>query len=684
MELRELAERVLLGTTLEEKLTQPVGGLTDLHPGRAAFQDNCPLPQRPQGLNISPGAGPGCPSLRELDQEPRRGLLLHHLANHELLAAELMALALLKFPDAPSAFRSGLARTLIEEQEHTRLYMERMRACGLEFGEHPVNGSFWSWIADMVTPMDYVARLSLTFEQANLDFSRAYAGRFRSLGDEDTACLFDRIHEDEIRHVRQGLHWFRKWKDPEQSDWEAYRGLLTFPLSPGRAKSEPFDEASRLKAGLDADFITELRVFHQSKGKTPRVHWFNPFAEDHCQGERKVEPTRLEAQLVRDLETIQLFLARRDDVVLLQERPDSQWILQVQSAGWPVPEIQTRQAAASLLAGRPLEGLRPWAWAPDSLRDARDLGLEEAVPAWARVEGVPWLDKRAWFPSDEESSMEGAWLDTWEAVQDWIGRARASGPMRLVAKSRRGAAGRGLLRLWEPQLTAAQEVWMKRELERRGCLRLEPWLERVADFSLHYDLELDGSIRERGTCRNVVDHRGQYQATITGHSLWEDLAPGDRAWLLRSAPGSESPWESIRREVAQTLTRVAPGVGYTGPVGVDGFLYRLSDGSLAARPWVEVNARWSFGRVAIELARKVSHGRRVLLRVGPVGHFPAESWRAAWKLDDRGRLRDGCLPLTPPGMDRRFAAWLAVGSEAMPGSALCPFLPGRNRATSSL
>ena len=51
------------------------------------------------------------------------------IMNSSLL--ELMALALLKFPDAPESFRTGLLNTLKEEQIHTRIYMHRMKQCGL-------------------------------------------------------------------------------------------------------------------------------------------------------------------------------------------------------------------------------------------------------------------------------------------------------------------------------------------------------------------------------------------------------------------------------------------------------------------------------------------------------------------------------------------------------------------------
>src|SRR5258705_174597 len=74
----------------------------------------------------------------------------------------------------------------------------------------------------MESPMDFVAGLSLTFEQANLDFARHFSRGFAKVGDAATAKLLDRIHRDEIAHVAHGLKWFRKWKNPEESDWAAF------------------------------------------------------------------------------------------------------------------------------------------------------------------------------------------------------------------------------------------------------------------------------------------------------------------------------------------------------------------------------------------------------------------------------------------------------------------------------
>jgi len=227
MELRDLAEQVLFATTLEEKLRAPEV-ITDERPGAPLL--TVETPGRPTELQFKPqGAGKAdFPGVHRLEREQERGRLLHFFANHELLATELMALALLRFPDAPAAFRRGLLQTLKDEQAHTRLYMERMRHSGIEFGELPVSGYFWRSVASMESPLDYVARLSLTFEQANLDFCRHFARGFQAVGDADTAALLERIYRDEIGHVAYGLKWFRRWKNPGESDWEAFCRQLKF------------------------------------------------------------------------------------------------------------------------------------------------------------------------------------------------------------------------------------------------------------------------------------------------------------------------------------------------------------------------------------------------------------------------------------------------------------------------
>ena len=101
MEMRDVAERVLFASSLEEKLLPAPADVEDGARGVALSTPDAP--GRPDGLEIAPkGTRAEVPSLAKIDDERERGMLLHFLANHELLAAELMALNLLRFPEAPA------------------------------------------------------------------------------------------------------------------------------------------------------------------------------------------------------------------------------------------------------------------------------------------------------------------------------------------------------------------------------------------------------------------------------------------------------------------------------------------------------------------------------------------------------------------------------------------------------
>jgi uncharacterized ferritin-like protein (DUF455 family) len=291
MELREFAERVLFATTLEEKLQRPAI-TTDERPGTPIVTPSAP--GRPVGLQFKATgvARDQFPGVKNLVRDHERGQLLHFFANHELLATELMALVLLKFPSAPAAFRNGVLRTLQDEQEHTRLYLKRMEACGIQFGELPVSGYFWRSVSPMENPLDYVSSLCLTFEQANLDFAQHFSEVFAQVGDQPTADLLQGIYRDEIAHVAYGLKWFRRWKNPNESDWEAFCRQLKFPLSPQRAKGITLNVAGRRAAGFDPQFIAELDVYAQSKGRTPNVFVFNPLAEARMAHGKAFNPAR--------------------------------------------------------------------------------------------------------------------------------------------------------------------------------------------------------------------------------------------------------------------------------------------------------------------------------------------------------------------------------------------------------
>lgn len=256
MRIREFAEIILLSPSLADKLETLPENLTDDDPGVAR---DITSPARPKDLEFTDARrGARMPHPSALG-EPRLRAVAHHImANHELQALEVMAWCLLKFPDAPKEFRQGLVRIMRDEQRHARLHIRRLEAHGLRFGARAVNGYVWKKTRSYHSLLDYLAGLPLTFESGNLDHTLFFAERFEAVGDQAGADLFRAIHHDEIDHVAFGLHWLRAFKDPSQSDWEAYLAHLHFPLRPAYAKGDPFHRGPRERAGMTPEFIDQL------------------------------------------------------------------------------------------------------------------------------------------------------------------------------------------------------------------------------------------------------------------------------------------------------------------------------------------------------------------------------------------------------------------------------------------
>ncbi len=254
MELRDWATQVLSSDNLEDKLFTP-DTLTDQNPGPAYLFDE---PARTPEMRFRTRTKEEkLPSFNEHHDSEKRAICLHRFCGHELLAVEIMAQALLSFPDAPRTFRMGVANTLKEEQEHVRLYETRLREMGVEFGDLPLYRHFWIHVPYLDTPSHYLSAMSLTFEMANLDFAPMYRDSFARNGDEKSTKLMQRILDDEINHVSFGYHMLKKLNKGSNL-WSIYENSLTPFLTLRRARGPSFHPEHRKSAGIPEDWIEKF------------------------------------------------------------------------------------------------------------------------------------------------------------------------------------------------------------------------------------------------------------------------------------------------------------------------------------------------------------------------------------------------------------------------------------------
>jgi uncharacterized ferritin-like protein (DUF455 family) len=258
--IHDLCLRILEGGCLADKLAAVKDGEEHAPLTEAAGESvDVDVPARSGVLCMVEGAE-RLPSLRELLRPDARVACLSRFAHHEMMAIEMFAWALLRFPEAPPALRRGLWAALVEEQAHLGLYLDRLRAHGAALGDVPLSGYFWKLMPAIRSAADplkaFLCAQGLTLEQANLDFTILYRDAFKDAGDVESSTVMQRVHDDEVGHVQLARVWLCKEGD---ADVDAYRAHVPFPLSAARAKGRRFEIGARRKAGLSEAFIAHVK-----------------------------------------------------------------------------------------------------------------------------------------------------------------------------------------------------------------------------------------------------------------------------------------------------------------------------------------------------------------------------------------------------------------------------------------
>src|ERR1035437_2592894 len=406
-------------------------------------------------------------------------------------------------------------------------------------------------------------------------------------------------------------------------------------------------------------------VVADSKGRTPSVFVFNPLAEGHIARGKSFTPVKHQAMLAADLAHLPQFLCRSDDIVLLAKRPSVECLNAIKQAGFPLPEFvelkEGRIDPASNLCQRKLGSLRPWAWGPDSVELLEPLFAHvtgEARTASQRFnEHIARLYSKAWSadflrtvlargrrgelseqvkkvgrrgpPATPRAGRGGArgppppayepWLctedeagvavDTLEGALEAIAAIRRRGHHRVVAKESHGLAGHNAIRLWEPEMLATQQRWLIHAVQKGRQVVIEPWLDRVLDFSVQLEMG-PRNLKLRGYTGLINDPKGQFQANWAAAN-YDRRIPVNVAALFGEAADISGRLQRLFGDILSLLEAELQRAGFVGPVGIDAFVYRTPQGGCRLKPVVEVNPRYTMGRLTVELMKQVapsSHG----------------------------------------------------------------------------
>lgn len=447
---------------------------------------------------------------------------------------------------------------------------------------------------------------------------------------------------------------------------------------------------------------------------TASVFVFNPFAEGYIAHGKAFTPVKHQATLAEDLANLPQFLCQPDDIVLLARRPSPGFLNSLKQAGFQLPEfVEIREGRidpADSLCQREIGSLRPWAWGPDSVKLLEPLfgrvagearlvnqyfnddfgrlyskawsagflrevlvrcrGGRDSSRTGTQTQTCPGVGAaEPWLCSEQEAGMV---VDSIEGAVGAVGAIRCRGHHRVVVKEAFGLAGSNAIRLWEPEMSSAQRQWIVHALRKDRQLVVEPWLERVLDFSIQLEMG-PRALKLCGFTGLVNDRKGQFLANWAEADYSRRL-PARVAALFRAPADISGHLDRLYGEISFLLESELRRVGFVGPVSIDAFVYRTPQGGHRLKPVVEINPRYTMGRLTVELMKHSCRGScglfRLVTRVQARAEGFADLSSYACSLGQRlplrlegepvPKIRQGALCLNDPGQARVCLATFEV------------------------
>lgn len=277
-----------------------------------------------------------------------------------------------------------------------------------------------------------------------------------------------------------------------------------------------------------------------------------------------------------------------------------------------------------------------WIWTPAAIEprffeEAARRGLPQVIPVTSladvppRTECVPWgwsedvrrlairFDWSLHAPGREAVRLANSRRTSHDLEQQWnVGLPQSQQIERLEQFAEMTAAASQSVRRWvvkaefsmsarerilgQGPATESQVNWVRKRLGSAGNVYFEPWVERIEEAGIQFEIPQQGPPSLVGIAPMMVDARGQYAGSLIGDckSLTSTL---EDTWSTAIDAGL--------RAAAHLQSR-----GYYGPLGIDAMRYRDIDGSVKTRPLQDLNARWTMGRLSLGFRRLLNAGEQ--------------------------------------------------------------------------
>lgn len=306
------------------------------------------------------------------------------------------------------------------------------------------------------------------------------------------------------------------------------------------------------------------------------------FEHELASGPRKLSP---EVQhLAADLVSAWLSVAAADDVIWSPTGIPAFDFHDLRNQGHSLPRFISQERELPL--GTDWE-LVPWGWTAGLVTWGQSHGWSCPAPP---IETVRYVNSRIFrWELEHELGIALPGSTVLHSVDELTSHVanQATDGAGWVLKANFGMAGRERSLGRGPLVSEPVLNWARKRFAHSAGLVFEPWVERIEEAGLQWDVPRSGESQLVGITPLLTDASGTYR--------------GSR---LACSPNALAEWQPAVEVTRRVADRVQQQ-GYWGPMGIDAMRYRTPEGEIICRPLQDLNARYTMGRLALGLRRFV-------------------------------------------------------------------------------
>jgi hypothetical protein len=401
----------------------------------------------------------------------------------------------------------------------------------------------------------------------------------------------------------------------------------------------------------------------------PDIYFFNPTCEYAvANGNASWQPNRLLQKMESDLDTLPLFFAQPNDIVLVRKQPSENFLTRLKSMGILPPRFMLPEDALKATAnGEKLNRLMPWGWSPAAhkllapLKESCSASfLNSPVANWNSAKKefyskkfslgilenlLPLLPREKVLPPEKLPRVVTARNEFQQLIEQWG---------KLMVKAPWSSSGRGLQPI--TKIPVVPKVWEKLMgiVNEQGYAIAEPLLDKALDMSLQFELKA-GKINYLGRSIFLTNKKGQYQGNFL-KGLPKNILPETKK-IAEELP------EMLKTPLIKILEESPFSENYEGNFGVDVLIYRDEEGQPRVNPCLEINVRQNMGLLSLHLEKYLAPGSNGMFKTfyqkdTAFLAFVNEMKEKYPPVISGSQIAEGFFPLTEATSDAQFGAYI--------------------------